>query len=519
MTQFQQEHQAVWGIQQNAGHDIINNTFPKATWQRPVMLPPRSQSFVGREEDLSWLLEHLTSEDGGILGICGPGGMGKTALVAEALKRLTGQKDWQMSFPDGIFYHSFYTYPSLNGAFEELARVFGGEPSGDPYLAARRAVSHRHALLIFDGVEVLTNTRRLRELGGKNVVLILSRRRSDAPDHTHRRDLNVLPQELAIELLQKLAGPYAAHRQSIEQLVRYISGYPLALQLIGNYLSSNQQEAHVYLRWFEDKGLAMINFGEHQDQSVQVLLRRTYDALTSSEQQLFLLQGLLAPAPFPWELAQTILELPEQATQQALGVLVNLSVLRRQGQHYEVSHPLIHTFATEQIFSQTDTLSSLSSETIPTWQEQLVNTLSTHFERSNPYDRRDFTLWYPHVLRLLSANNLTTEQSLKRALLFNFAGMDASTQGKYGEAEPLYVRALAISEQQLGPDHPQTATSLNNLAGLYNNQGKYEEAEPLYVRALAISEQQLGPDHPETATSLNNLAPLYKNQGNRRNAA
>jgi len=69
-------------------------------------------------------------------------------------------------------------------------------------------------------------------------------------------------------------------------------------------------------------------------------------------------------------------------------------------------------------------------------------------------------------------------------------------QGKYEQAEPLYQRALAIREKQLGPEHPYTATSLNNLAGLYRAQGKYEQAEPLYQRALAIREKQLGPEHP-----------------------
>ena len=65
----------------------------------------------------------------------------------------------------------------------------------------------------------------------------------------------------------------------------------------------------------------------------------------------------------------------------------------------------------------------------------------------------------------------------------------------------------------MGKDHPDTATSLNNLAVLYRAQGKYAEAEPLYQRALAIYEQQLGQDHPDTASSLNNLAGLYKAQG------
>ena len=51
-------------------------------------------------------------------------------------------------------------------------------------------------------------------------------------------------------------------------------------------------------------------------------------------------------------------------------------------------------------------------------------------------------------------------------------------QGKYAEAEPLFKRALAIREKALGKDHPDVATSLNNLALLYDSQGKYAEAEP-----------------------------------------
>ncbi|CAM9444501.1 unnamed protein product [Ectocarpus fasciculatus] len=87
------------------------------------------------------------------------------------------------------------------------------------------------------------------------------------------------------------------------------------------------------------------------------------------------------------------------------------------------------------------------------------------------------------------------------------------SQGKYEEAEPLYIRSLAIGEKVYGPDHRDVATALNNLAGLLENQGKYEGAEPLYVRSLAISERVYGPDHPAVATGLNNLAVLLKTQG------
>ena len=42
------------------------------------------------------------------------------------------------------------------------------------------------------------------------------------------------------------------------------------------------------------------------------------------------------------------------------------------------------------------------------------------------------------------------------------------------------------------------------------DQGKYEQAEPLYQRALAIREQALGPEHPETLKTLQNYANLLR---------
>ena len=61
--------------------------------------------------------------------------------------------------------------------------------------------------------------------------------------------------------------------------------------------------------------------------------------------------------------------------------------------------------------------------------------------------------------------------------------------------------ALAIKEKALGPDHPEVALALNNLAELYRDQGRYAEAEPLLKRALAIRKKVFGPDHPIVATA------------------
>jgi tetratricopeptide (TPR) repeat protein len=61
-------------------------------------------------------------------------------------------------------------------------------------------------------------------------------------------------------------------------------------------------------------------------------------------------------------------------------------------------------------------------------------------------------------------------------------------QGEYAKAEPLCKRALAIREKAFGPDHPDVAQSLENLAGLYRANKRNAEAAVLEQRAAKIRE-------------------------------
>jgi CHAT domain-containing protein/Tfp pilus assembly protein PilF len=89
----------------------------------------------------------------------------------------------------------------------------------------------------------------------------------------------------------------------------------------------------------------------------------------------------------------------------------------------------------------------------------------------------------------------------------------ASRQGRYEEAKGLVKRALTINEKAQGVNHPAVAQALHNLAIVSTTQGKYGEAEGLFERALAIREKALGANHPEVAQTLNNLATVYRAQG------
>ena len=77
------------------------------------------------------------------------------------------------------------------------------------------------------------------------------------------------------------------------------------------------------------------------------------------------------------------------------------------------------------------------------------------------------------------------------------------------EAEPLYLRALAIREAALGPDSSELLSTLDSLAYVYFGQQKFAEAEPVYRRLLALWESSAGPDHPMVALTLDKMAEFY----------
>ena len=59
-------------------------------------------------------------------------------------------------------------------------------------------------------------------------------------------------------------------------------------------------------------------------------------------------------------------------------------------------------------------------------------------------------------------------------------------------------RALDGREKALGKDHPDTLTSVYNLAYLYQRQHRLDEADELYLTALSGYRKVLGLAHPTT---------------------
>ncbi|KAF5327971.1 hypothetical protein D9758_017749 [Tetrapyrgos nigripes] len=85
--------------------------------------------------------------------------------------------------------------------------------------------------------------------------------------------------------------------------------------------------------------------------------------------------------------------------------------------------------------------------------------------------------------------------------------------GMWTQAEQLEEEVLGVRREELGEHHPDTLTSMANLASTYRARGKLEAAEQLEEEVLGVRREGLGEHHPDTLTSMANLASTYKARG------
>ena len=85
--------------------------------------------------------------------------------------------------------------------------------------------------------------------------------------------------------------------------------------------------------------------------------------------------------------------------------------------------------------------------------------------------------------------------------------------GDFNNAEQLKIQVMEMRTKLLGAEHPDTLSSVGNLACTYRDQGRWNEAEKLEIQVMEMRKKLLGAEHPDTLISVGNLANTYRNQG------
>ncbi|MEQ8957186.1 MAG: tetratricopeptide repeat protein, partial [Coleofasciculus sp. C2-GNP5-27] len=231
--------------------------------------------------------------------------------------------------------------------------------------------------------------------------------------------------------------------------------------------------------------------------------------LDESAQELGIGLSLFAAAPIPWRLVEACLaEIDEEELEEIRDYgLVNLHLVQRQGKELYQLHPLIREF----LISKREA-SGIADKLKRDFCRVMVGEAKGIPPTPTLVEIKAVNPVIPHIAEAATSQQdwLTDDD-----LIVPFVGLGCfyKGQGLYEQAEPWFKDCLSVTVQRLGDNHPDVATSLNNLAELYRFQGRYEKAEPVYLDALALFKRLLGENHPDVASSLDNLAGLYKAQG------
>ncbi|KAK4243173.1 kinesin light chain 3 [Corynascus novoguineensis] len=195
----------------------------------------------------------------------------------------------------------------------------------------------------------------------------------------------------------------------------------------------------------------------------------------------------------------------EMQLTKALGVLKAFSFVTEDQSHGFDMHRLVQ-LVTQRWLARKGTIRQFG--------EQALLVASQAFPYGSYENRAICSTFLPHVYAVLRLESTgSKDERLARASLLHCAGGFFSYQGQWNDAEKFRLQARGLRTEVLGEEHPDTLTSMADLASTYRNQGRWKEAESLEVQVMETSLRVLEEEHPDTLTRMGNLASTFWNQG------
>ncbi len=547
-------------------------------WHVPYQ---RNPFFTGRDEVLHQLHHALSHERSAVLSqsyaLSGMGGIGKTQTAIEYAYRYVNKYT-------AVFWISAETSESILSSIVALAHVLNlsekleQEQSRVAAAVSRWLTSHREWLLILDNVEDIELVKGFLPSARSGSLLVTSRRQA-LGFTSHLLNLEPMTPEEGVQFLLhrarqlSMAIPGAAFpRETLPilpivsdatALVKLLEGLPLALDQAGAYIEETGCSVAEYMQHFHHQRKQILAYrgtypGSHPA-SVSTTLRLSVERIEREHPaaaDLLRLCAFLHPEAIPEEL----LTRGAPHLGPVLGSVVadpyrfDLALAALRSASLVTRHPAVRTLSVHRLV-QVVLQDQMERTDVCLWSERAVHMVNAAFpvvkfgtlaqcerylaqalacvpliERGGRAMPEAGELLYKAGSYLLERGRFgEAEPVLERAVALGeqLQGLDHPAllpllekqaelfwrQGKYEHCEPLLQRVLALGKHHLGPDHLQVAETLNNLALLYWNQGRYKEAEPLYQQALILKERHLGADHLQVAETLGNLALLYGSQG------
>jgi tetratricopeptide (TPR) repeat protein len=478
-----------------------------------VGVPPRIASFTGRTEELDKLDAILmrdkpaaVTQSAGRAAVQGLGGIGKASLATEYAHRY-GQ------LYAGVCWCPAETRSGLLAGLADLTATLGiaTADEADVEKAAkavlRRLSEQRATWLLVDNV---TSPDEIADLlpSGSTRVLITSRF-SDWSVMADEVALNVLPVDECVTFLQTRTNRTDANRA--RSLAEALGCLPLALDQAAAYCRRTQLSFAHYAAKAASL-IAAVPRGVGYPRSVAAPF---YLAISQAASQCSAAEKLMsflahcAPERIPMVLVEAAIDSDHERCE-GLAALADFSLLKHDpfgdGTPAVTVHRLVQAVGRARApqggasHGITTLLTSRLIETYPDEEDAFGNPLTWPL----------CAYLTPHVVQVAFD---TAAQNIELADLLNRLGSYHFGRASYEQAGQLFRRAFTIRQELLGPQHPLTALSTNNLALVLWEKGDACTARQLFEQALKVRNEVLGPEHPDTAETLNNLGTLLNDQG------
>lgn len=331
---------------------------------RPSVEVPTSRTpLIGREAELATLTSTLA---GGarLLSLHGPGGVGKTRLAVELLRRAPGGLPGAFVPLEGC--------DDLTSVARAIAAALDVELGGgpDPLGEVGLALSDEPRLLVLDNVEhlmpdvaALIGDLLAGTVPGVRIVVTTRSRLGLGAEHVFRvEDLDVPEDGDALEtadagrLMLQAAGrarvgwhPDAAAREGLAEACRMVGGSPLAIELLASWLRLLDPEDLVAeLRRSDEVLRASERDLPARHESIAVALEASCRLLDAPGAAL-LARLAVFHGPFDRALASEV----AGATLTTLGQLVDAALLHRVDRGFDL-HPLVRRFARARLSTTSD---------------------------------------------------------------------------------------------------------------------------------------------------------------------
>lgn len=453
------------------------------------------------------------------LALIGPGGVGKTRLAIEHAWRQIGRCKAVLLVSAG----------SVEPLNRNLAALCKAEALDLPEKEITEEAAQRHAalhwlqvnpawLLILDNVDTAEAAVEVEALlpqlsSGQVVITTRLRNWSAAVD---LQEVDVLaPADASAFLLERTADRRRQAPSDSETAkaiaVEDLGSLALGLEQAGAYINQQRLSLSDYRRQWQRNRETVLAWNDPRlmqyDRSLATTWFTSYQQVSESARCLLRRLAWLSPEPIPESLLSVKVagELEGSGDgREAISQLEGYSLVNRSAE------------------APTFSVHRLVQEVARLWQQQREQNEPNELKAALGWlnaafvgNQQDVCSWpvldplAPHakaVAEFADQSGITNPT----ARLIGAQGLLLFCKAAYSDAEPLMRRALAIDEASYGPDHPEVATDLSNLASLLQATNRLAEAEPLMRRALAIDEARPSSDHPGVAIRLNNLASLLQ---------